>query len=168
MKYLTILLTAVLWLGCSASKEMSKTDDLETDEVTYDESFDPLTLNDDDLELPQVNLSNSRIDNNIIINNTQPSVQKKEAHGFRVQIIATQDIEKATLLEEEARNQFSPFGHEAYLIFEAPLYKIRIGNFSNRNQAEDLKEKAIKMGYRESFIVRTKVILSEVTQDTNY
>ena len=71
-------------------------------------------------------------------------------------------MEKATLLEEEAKSQFATSGHKTYLVFEAPLYKIRLGDFTTRNQAEDLKIQALRYGYRESFIVRTKVTISPV------
>ncbi len=160
MQYCLFLITAILWMSCSGTKEMQKKDVSTEQEIQYDESFDPLSLNDDDLVLPQVDLSANRINTSASENgDISKGNIPKETNGFRVQIIATQDYEKATLLEEEAKNQFSRFNHKAYLIFEAPLYKIRVGDFINRDDAEELKSEAKSYGYREAFIVRTKIIL---------
>lgn len=160
MKYCLFLITAIIWISCSGSREMKKEDVSTKQEEVYDESFDPLSLNDDDLILPEVNLTSNQIEDNSSVKNVdRGGLNPVETNGFRVQIIATQDYEKATLLEEEAKNQFSGLNHNAYLIFEAPLYKIRLGDFINRDDAEELKNTVKDFGYREAFIVRTKIIL---------
>jgi hypothetical protein len=159
MKYLLIVIGLFL-IGCSGSKSVIKEEDRSDNK--YDESFDPMTLDDNDIVFPSTitNISNKNSDTSIKHDDTSQSLQQ-EVNGFRVQIIATQDLEKATLLEEEAKNQFSMNGHKTYLVFEAPLYKIRLGDFTSRDEADELKMQAINYGYRESFIVRTKVIISK-------
>ena len=157
MKYLLIVLGLFL-IGCSGTKSVTKQDDQSDNK--YDESFDPMTLEDNDIVFPSTITNTSNKDNDNPINNDDKSQSlQQEVNGFRVQIIATQDLEKATLLEEEAKSQFSMNGHKTYLVFEAPLYKIRLGDFTSRNEADELKMQAINYGYREAFIVRTKVIL---------
>ena len=159
MKYLIISIIVLFLAGCSGSKSVKKPDT--QPETKYDESFDPMTLNDNDIVFPSITKNiNANKDSSIAANDKQDI--QKEVNGFRVQIIATQDLEKATLLEEEAKSQFATSGHKTYLVFEAPLYKIRLGDFTTRNQAEDLKIQALRYGYRESFIVRTKVTISPV------
>ena len=140
-------------MGCTASKSTTKI--TKQSDRQYDESFDPLTLQDDDIEFPAI-VKKEKV-NNTPISNQNPQENRKEINGYRVQIIATQNLEKASLLEEEAKSQFSINNHQTYLVFEAPLYKIRIGDFTSRNEAEELKVQALKYGYREAFIVRTKV-----------
>jgi hypothetical protein len=155
MNYLLVIIGLFL-IGCSGSKSVTKKDDHSN--KNYDESFDPMTLDDNDIEFPSaLTKDNTKNSDTSIINNDNILDLLKEVNGFRVQIIATQDLEKATLLEEEAKNQFSIYGHKTYLVFEAPLYKIRLGDFTNRDQADELKIQALKNGYREAFIVRTKV-----------
>ena len=159
MKYF-IVFVGLLLIGCSGSKTVTKQDGHSN--TKYDESFDPMTLDDNDIEFPST-LTNVNTNGNgteVNNNNNIPDIQQ-EVNGFRVQIIATQDLEKATLLEETAKNQFSINGHKTYLVFEAPLYKIRLGDFTKRNQADELKMQAINYGYREAFIVRTKVLKSQ-------
>ena len=152
MKYFALLCLCII-IGCSSTKSVTKQDE-QTDRK-YDESFDPLVLQDDDIEFPAI-VKNEKQKNVQGSNQSFPE-NRKEVNGFRVQIVATQNLEKATLLEEEAKSQFSINGHQTYLVFEAPLYKIRIGDFTSRDEAEELKIQALKYGYRESFIVRTKV-----------
>ena len=49
MKYCLFLIIAIIWISCAGSKEIQKKDKTSEQEVQYDESFDPLSLNDDDL-----------------------------------------------------------------------------------------------------------------------
>lgn len=157
MKIILIILVTFL-ISCSGSRSVTKHDG--HPEKEYDESFDPMTLDDNDIEFPS-NLTNVNPDNNdtIVQDDSTPGLQKN-VNGFRIQLIATQNLEKASLLEEEAKNQFSIFGHKTYLVFEAPLYKIRVGDFIDRNDADEVKIQAVNYGYREAFIVRTKVTIA--------
>lgn len=158
MKYLLVVVGLFL-VGCTGSKSVTKQDS--HSDTKYDESFDPLTLDDNDIEFPSILTDVNTKDNDTSLNNKDDiTAFQKEVNGFRVQIIATQDLEKATLLEEEAKSQFSINGNKTYLVFEAPLYKIRLGDFTTRNQADELKIQALKYGYREAFIVRSKVIVN--------
>jgi len=157
MKYLIIIIVGLFLVNCSGSKTVTKKST--HSDANYDESFDPMTLNDNDITFPSIvkNIKQSKDTLSTLNNSTET---QKEVNGFRVQIIATQNLEKATLLEEEAKSQFAMSGHKTYLIFEAPLYKIRLGDFTTRNQADELKIQALRYGYREAFIVRTKVTIS--------
>ncbi len=167
MKYCLFLIVSIIWISCSGSKELQKKDTTTEQKIQYDESFDPLSLDDDDLILPEIVLTSNQIKGNTSANDNNGEANiPKEANGFRVQIIATQDYEKATLLEEEAKNQFSILNHKVYLIFEAPLYKIRMGDFINRSDADELKTEAKSYGYREAFIVRTKIIIDNKTENS--
>ena len=41
-------------------------------------------------------------------------------------------------------------------IFESPYFKVRVGNFQTRNDAEILLEEVTKKGYETAFIVQAK------------
>jgi hypothetical protein len=153
--------TLFLVLGCSSTKEVIKDDIPVQDTYQYDESFDPLMLEDDDILIEG--------DDNVAVvdpnpegdPNTEVVLSTKEMTGFRVQILATKNIETASLFEQEASERFGHLDHKTYLIFEAPLYKIRVGDCKDRPQAEELRDLAMQYGYRESFIVKSKVQVTE-------
>ena len=43
------------------------------------------------------------------------------------------------------------------IIFEAPFYRIRIGKLPSIQEAEDLRNKFKRMGYKSAFWVRTSI-----------
>jgi hypothetical protein len=157
--FLTCLCLALLC--CSGTKQAIKKDRRQENQpVRYDESFDPLTLNDDDLEISADSAQTSSGTTETKDATSAQAIPLKEAEGFRVQILATNNIETASLTEQEAIARFGSLGAKIYLIFEAPLYKIRVGDCMDRNAAEDLRDKAKEVGYTGAFIVKTKINIS--------
>jgi SPOR domain len=158
---LLILGSAVL--NCSGSQETIRKDLPQQNPAAagrYDESFDPLTLQDDDLVITADSVQTSRgSGESSSILPTQSAIPN-EAEGFRVQIMATNNIGTASLTEQEATARFSSQGFKVYLVFEAPLYKIRVGDCLERNAAEELRDKAKDFGYGGAFVVKSKINLS--------
>ena len=82
------------------------------------------------------------------------NIRTKTRNGFRIQIYESSSSEeaKSTLIKYKKRMSDS-----LYLKFEAPLYKIHYGNFSNRYEAEDAKRKLRKNGFKNIWIVRSRI-----------
>tara|TARA_B110000014_G_scaffold248681_1_gene223261 strand:- start:948 stop:1352 length:405 start_codon:yes stop_codon:yes gene_type:complete len=74
--------------------------------------------------------------------------------GFRVQVLATSSQENADRLRYELAIEY---GKDIYIVFEAPNYKVRIGNFIDRRLAEKLRLELINKGYPSSWIIRTRI-----------
>ena len=148
--------------ACAGTRETIPEDKpAKTSESPYDESFDPRSLNDDDIVVGP-GPSSSKADNGPGANaagqtTAAEEVQTREINGFRVQILATNNIETASLVEQEANDRFKALGHSTYLLFETPLYKIRIGDCETRPDAEALRDLAIENGYTGAFIVKSKI-----------
>ena len=165
IKYLVMVVGLIFFIGCASSSKIQTDTDSGVGKASgkYDESFDPLTLDDDDIEIgkedsgTQINQTGNESDN------TQGNEQvlMHEVEGFRVQILATQGIEAATLQQQRAVDRFSDRDYKVYLIYEAPLYRLRIGDAINRKEAEDIRDIAKERGYDEAFIVRSKVMAPE-------
>ncbi|NOY78789.1 MAG: SPOR domain-containing protein [Calditrichaeota bacterium] len=89
----------------------------------------------------------------------QPGESVKETvkmvPGYRIQIAALSNQEEAMDIRKDAMLKFA--NQEVYLIFDPPYYKIRVGDFLTRYDAEKLQKEAIKMGYKDAWIVRTRV-----------
>lgn len=161
MKYTRLLIPVLIFvLSCATSqKEVRVSPESAEKHSVYDESFDPLSLKDDDIVIKAASQGEE--------NNTAESVKKTEkkegapiqteVDGYRVQLLATRSIESATLIKQKAEEQFSPYNYKVYWSFEAPFYKIRIGDVLKRTEAESIRDLAKSMGYDQAFPVRSKV-----------
>jgi len=79
---------------------------------------------------------------------------KSVSEGYRVQVLATRYFERADSLAVIMKNTVSD---SVYVDFEAPNYKVRIGDFIDRNSAESLQQDLVKMGYNSAWILRTRI-----------
>ncbi len=172
MRVFIAFVSFALLFGCASVKKtqapVSGTEKKEVKSATsgqYDESFDPLTLEDDDITIQKRSaLLHKQADylKNLSAATTKQTIpdslkQYKEVDGFRVQIFAGRDIQAATMAETQAREDFEKHGLKVYLIFEAPFYKVRVGDFTDRNEAENARDLAKRLGYKSAFVARSKV-----------
>ena len=74
--------------------------------------------------------------------------------GFRVQLLATRDRVSAEKFQSELEQIYN---EKIYIIFEAPNYKVRIGNFIDRQSAEKMRKDFSNKGYPSAWIIRTKI-----------
>ena len=115
--------------------------------------FNPQLLNDPVPQWPQITNPLSSLDSKTISNSTSDSLLF-DIEGFRVQVFATQDRNKAENVKKDLE---IVNGEAVYIIFEAPNYKVRIGNFLDRDGAEKLRQELVKQNFPSSWIVRTRI-----------
>lgn len=117
--------------------------------IKFDESFDPSSLKEPEIKLPIILRPDAPLPPEFSPVDTDTIVD-----GFRVQVIATQDYAEATQLV----TQLEPlFADEIYVVFDSPNYKVRIGNYRSRANAENARERIAALGHNAAWIVRTKV-----------
>ncbi|MDP1675752.1 MAG: SPOR domain-containing protein [Bacteroidota bacterium] len=87
------------------------------------------------------------------------SAPPETLQGFRIQILATNHFDEANT----TRSTFSLTFPElwVYLVFEAPTYKIRVGDFSNRAEAKTLLEQFQSQGFKTAWIVPDRIIRNQ-------
>ena len=83
-------------------------------------------------------------------------IEEKELEVFRIQIF---ESTVASIARAEAKRFQNILGDTVYINFETPLYKLRIGNFIERKNAERAVESIARLGAKDSWIVRTKIDL---------
>ena len=83
-------------------------------------------------------------------------------NGFRLQIFESSSVEEANRLLIKNKKVLTD---SLYLIFEAPLYKIKYGNFVNKSDAENVKKELSRKGYKNIWIVRSR-IQNEIVKKT--
>ena len=76
------------------------------------------------------------------------------SEGYRVQVLATRYFERADSLAVIMKNTVRD---SVYVDFEAPNYKVRVGDFIDRDSAESLQQDLVQMGYNSAWILRTRI-----------
>lgn len=123
------------------------------------EDFDPVALNDEDIEFEDSDVPYTSFDVDVL--NPDAAVTDSVVTGYRVQIFQTTDREEAKNVQRDAIIRFE---EDVYWLFDPPFYKVRVGDFVNWFEAEKLQQLAIKKNYREAWVVRTKVNLKKAYQ----
>lgn len=148
--FISCSLTQLGWKEESPSKSKSKA----TTE-TYREDFDPLTLNDDDVWiLPSVKGGSSASKESRIAVPKGEATREEVLQGYRVQLVATKEEEQAREIKKNAMLKLS---HPVYLIFESPLYKVRVGDCATREEAKEILEEAKRNGFPDAWIVPSTI-----------
>lgn len=114
--------------------------------------FDPSQLNDPEPRWPKM-ISPLTSDSHWVKNDSTGSIELI-IEGFRVQVLATGDKGTAENLKTKLSLDLE---ESIYIVFEAPNYKVRIGNFIDRNSAESLRQSLVDSGYPSSWIIRTRI-----------
>ena len=114
--------------------------------------FDANTL---DNELPKFPLIINKVisGNNMLPTESKNEVDQMTKEVFRIQIF---ESSVASIARAEAKRFQNIFGDTVYTDFETPLYKLRIGNFQNRKNAEEAVESISRLGAKDAWIIRTK------------
>jgi hypothetical protein len=157
---LSLALVVLILAGCSHRKPpaVPQTEPRDTTYTRQNESFDPLSIRDEDaMKLPDSRLKTSSGSSS---GRTSEKSGRKthEAAGFRVQLIATETEAEARNLEQSAMVDFT---ESVYLVFDPPNYKVRVGDCSSRPLANDLREKALRLGYNNAWVVQSRVIVPD-------
>lgn len=63
----------------------------------------------------------------------------RTGNGFRVLVINTNDRNKAMEVKSRMMTEFPE--HKTYLVYQSPYFKIQVGNFRERKEAENLRKK---------------------------
>ena len=78
----------------------------------------------------------------------------KVYNGFQVQVVSFDNMVDADSLRFYLSEQIAD---TVEVVFDAPNYKVRAGAFSDRMDAEELRRKLYRLGYRRSWIVRARL-----------
>lgn len=128
-------------------------------DVKLDESFDPRSLGEDAWVIrSRYNASNQKSFTGYAFDDERNAlireVKEYSVMGYRIQLFVSTDYYEALTARDSAAARFS---EEIYFDYEQPYYKIRAGNFTERQNADDLRNRAKVLGYSDAWVVQTKV-----------
>jgi len=91
-----------------------------------------------------------------------PPPSPTKVYGYRIQIIALDaskpgNKEKAQKYAQEAEARLKG-EHKAYVEYIPPYYKVRVGDFISREEAEKMKMRLRSLGYYDAWVVETEII----------
>ena len=89
------------------------------------------------------------------------SMNNKEIGIFEVYRIQIFESSIASIARAEAKRFQNILGDTVYIDFETPLYKLRIGNYTVRKNAEKAIKSIFRLGVKDSWIIRTKTIIED-------
>ena len=83
-------------------------------------------------------------------------VEQEIVQGFRVQIFSTSNIDEAGSMKVIAEQKFP--ADSIYIVFDSPVYKVRVGDYVTRYDAGQKLSQFIDLGYRDAWIVPDRVV----------
>lgn len=83
-----------------------------------------------------------------------PSPPPATILGFRIQLFASSTEKNASRVADDTRASFT---QNVYIQHIPPYYKVRVGDFLTKEEAQVVKQQAMQMGYRGAFIVETMI-----------
>ncbi|GAB4334830.1 MAG: hypothetical protein Kow0037_13730 [Calditrichia bacterium] len=160
VKLVLVSMLLILLISCAGGQKVKKEHPQlpQTPQKVVDESFDPLTLPPDDLDITAVKPEREERRERAVTRIADTvKVENKLVDGFRVQLLSMKDLTNATRAKEIAQESLSDLQLHFYLEFDAPYYKVRMGDFKTKAEAEPYKNEARRRGYSKAWIVRSKV-----------
>lgn len=174
-----ILLTILLSLGCTATKQAA--DDRE--DPARDVSQDTTRADAQNLTSLQTTLANTRSKLSDVYtsqkhdmpdflqkqDSSDESINSNPFDGYRIQIISTRDQPLADSVANKFRawsdSTISGYTAKAYVFFRQPYYKVHIGDFQERDSANRFFQ-LIKRKYPDAWVVHDRINPANVPADT--
>jgi hypothetical protein len=167
-----VVLLPILFYSCSASSTVRYDRDKEEAEKeaksgSYEENFDilPYKTKIEVQEEPAGILNNEQRINAWYGYGEKDTTSNQEkaivgtTNGFRVQVLATDNLEEADSLKSDLSSKVTQ--KRIYVIFDPPFYKVEVGDFINMSDAKDLNFRLNQMGYTESRVIASTVNIFE-------
>ena len=87
-------------------------------------------------------------------------IQEEVVQGFRIQIFSSSNVDETTLMKNLALEKF--VGDSIYVVYDAPVYKVRVGDFLNRYEANQRLPEFVEKGYRDAWIVPDRIVQRKI------
>lgn len=164
-KIMCAVLTAIFCFSCpSTAQEKQKAQKpmvlpLREYEATLNPSdFDeePTALQ----QMPQAEQGSAPVD----ISKDSMAIHEEMVQGFRIQLFSSSNIDEATAAKAEAALKF--ISDSIYVVFDAPVYKVRVGDFINRYEANQRLPDFIAQGFRDAWVVPDRVVQRKAVRVT--
>jgi len=166
MKYLRCItalsLFALLLSGCGPSGSTQKETPTPPEEreqrvplSRYEKSFNPSRYDDEITEIQrqhtieQERAAAERQRDSVVVESTF-------TQGYRIQIFASGNIDEANAMRLIAAQRI--MDDSLYVVYDPPVYKVRLGDFITRTEANQKLAAVIAQGFTDAWVVGDRVI----------
>jgi hypothetical protein len=156
---ITILL---LFISCSSGTKIQKTnnDPIESERKDKksvkdnENEFSVLPYDKDDLKFPkEVQLDSD---------SGEKEKEKKTKSGYRIQVESFKDFQMFRNFIKKLKTEISHTDYVIYdNIFHSPYFKVRVGDFEDRDEAKQALPIFIDLGYKGAYPVKDNIIVYE-------
>lgn len=153
-----IVLFVVILSGCSTSKfgwetEPGTDKPASENKEGFVEDFDPLSLNEEDVKVTP-NPAEVKTPQVSVPEESSEVPESEMVSGYRVQLIAAVNKDNAS---EVQRRALFKFDQRVDVIFNAPNYKVLVGEFIDLKDARNFADEAKRQGFPDAWPVPFKV-----------
>jgi hypothetical protein len=174
------LLITLLFIGCSTTEEATEKDRSDPFFDVSDEVVDEFV--EENLNEFERTLLATRSDLSDIYTNLEHDMPEQylrervieeqevdEFAGYRVQILSTRDVVHADTTKDYfaawSDTTITGYQAEAYVFFRQPYYRVRAGDFRDRETAIEFS-RLLKSRYPEAWVVHDRIVPANVPPDT--
>ena len=154
--YVLIALAIVFLWGCSGSEKATKISESAITQkeflARYEKTFNPA---DYDVDVTVIKAEEQKRFAALEDHSVLTPVVAETISGFRVQVFLTQEIDEANQIKDTVAAKVPD--EWVYVVYDAPYYKVRVGNFADRSAANIMVRKLSQGGYKDAWVVPDKV-----------
>jgi hypothetical protein len=125
----------------------------------YEATLDP-TRYDEDVEIVQKKKEEQKSAPELLIPKDSTVVQETSQLGFRIQIFSTSSIDEAMNMRTNILARLPQ--DSIYIVYDPPVYKIRLGDFPTRYDASIELPSVVNMGYADAWIVPDNIVRRKI------
>lgn len=92
------------------------------------------------------------------INEATTRDSRRSMPGFRIQVINSPDRNKVFAVKTKIYQQFPEL--KPYLMYQAPNYKLKVGNFKTQEEAEDYQKQLSRLFPSGMYVIRDTIEVS--------
>lgn len=83
----------------------------------------------------------------------------EKTNGYRIQVLSTDNYNEALRMQDSVKSCLST--QKTYIDFEAPFYKVKIGDLTDPGYAADLQFKLRQLGFKSPLITQDSILVKE-------
>jgi len=171
-----IVIITLIGLGCSTSQKATGDRDVSADSDTAAVNFENMSELQRLLAQNRSSLSDLHTSQKHDMpaafmkkDSSNETINSNPYDGYRVQIISTRDVQLADSVANQYRawadTTINGYMARAYTFFRQPFYKVHIGDFQERDQANSFS-KLLRRQYPDAWVVHDRINPSNVPADT--